>query len=194
MYNNFSSNNNRHKVFISYHHDKDQDDKDKFLKLFGSQGSDILVDYSVDTGDIDENLKTETIRTKIRDEYIREATVIIVLIGKETWKRKHVDWEIYSGLRDTKNNPRCGLLGIFLYSYPLNNNKFNHCTIPPRLYDNWNKDNFYNSERYAELYNWSEDPKKVSNWIQKAFKNRDKIKPNNSRDMFRKNKTSDNWC
>ena len=32
-------------------------------------------------------------RQKIRDEYIRDATVAIVLIGPRTWQRKHVDWE-----------------------------------------------------------------------------------------------------
>ena len=91
---NFKNNfNNRHKIFISYHHKNDQCYKDKFLKLFGENGSNILVDCSVDTGDIDENLETDTIRQKIRDEYIREATVIIVLIGTQTWQRKHVDWE-----------------------------------------------------------------------------------------------------
>ena len=165
-FNNFQ---NRHKVFISYHHDNDQCYKDQFLQLFGKKGADILVDHSVDTGDIDENLKTETIRQKIRDNYIADATVIVVLIGTQTWQRKHVDWEISSAIRDTEKNSRCGLLGIFLPSYPLSNdNKFNHCTIPPRLYDNCNKHNFSYSERYAELYKWDENPNTVSDWIHKA--------------------------
>lgn len=184
----------RHKVFISYHHDNDQDYKNKFEELFSNQ-FDIMVSKSVEIGDIDPNNNTEYIRQQIRDEHIADATVIVVLIGTETWKRKHVDWEIFSAIRDTKNNPRCGLLGIFLPSYPLSHdNKFNHCTIPPRLYDNWNQDNFYNTEKYAELYKWSEEPNNVKNWIHEAFEKRNQINPNNSRQMFTKNRSSNSWC
>ena len=47
-----------------------------------------IVDRSVDTGNIkDTSLKTATVRQKIRDEYIRDATVTIVLIGPRTWQR-----------------------------------------------------------------------------------------------------------
>ena len=177
---------NRHKVFISYHHHNDQQYKDYFIKLFGSQGASILVDHSVDTGDIDDNLKTETIRQKIRDDYIREASVIIVLIGTETWKRKHVDWEISSGIRRTQRNPRCGLLGIFLPSYPLHNNTYKNHTIPPRLYDN-------KECNYAKLHLWSKNHTDVSNWIHEAFNNRDAIDPDNHRDMFGQNRTGSEW-
>ena len=52
-----------------------------------------IVDRSVDTGNInDTGLKMATVRQKIRDEYIRDSTVTIVLIGLRTWQRKHIDW------------------------------------------------------------------------------------------------------
>ena len=71
-----------------------------------------IVDRSVDTGNIDDTgLKTATVRQKIRDEYIRDAAVAIVLIGPRTWQRKHVDWEIGSGIRKTKKNPPVWLVG-----------------------------------------------------------------------------------
>lgn len=80
----------RHKVFISFHHE-DQSYKDSFADLMEND----IVDHSVDDGDIDDdNLSTETIRQKIRDDFIRDATVTVVLIGRCTWQRKHVDWEI----------------------------------------------------------------------------------------------------
>lgn len=88
----------RDKVFISFHHE-DQFYKDQFVEMMG----DDIVDQSVEDGDIDDdNLSTETIRQKIRDEFIRDATVTVVLIGPCTWQRKHVDWEIGSSLRKTK--------------------------------------------------------------------------------------------
>lgn len=104
--------NYRHKVFVSYHHANDQYYRNKFEKLF-TERYDIMVSKSVQLGDIDDNLNPETIRQKIRDEYIRDSTVTVVLIGAETWKRKHVDWEIAASIRDTQYNPRSGLLGIF---------------------------------------------------------------------------------
>ena len=80
---------------------------------------DDIVDKSVEDGDIDDdNLATETIRQKIRDDFIADATVTVVLIGPCSWQRKHVDWEIGSSLRDTKKNSRCGLLGILLPNHP----------------------------------------------------------------------------
>ena len=91
--------------------------------------------------------------------------MIVVLVGTETWRRKYVDWEIYSGLKSTKNNPRCGLLGILLPTYPLKDNKIDTHTIPPRLYDNCAKDDFSNNQRYANLYKWNTDPNTVSDWI-----------------------------
>ena len=98
----------RHKVFISYHHDEDQEYKERFVRMM--EGN--VVDKSVEDGDIDDqNMKTTTIRQKIRDEFIADATVTVVLIGHCTWQRKHVDWEIGSSLRKTKKNPRCGPVG-----------------------------------------------------------------------------------
>jgi len=79
----------RHKVFVSYHHENDERYKIIFEKMFG----DVYISKSVEIGDIDPNLKTETIRQKIRDEFLRDSSVTVVLVGKETWKRKHIDWE-----------------------------------------------------------------------------------------------------
>ena len=104
----------RHRVFVSFH-EKDIKYKERFVRMMSGR----IQDRSVDTGSIDDaDIKTETIRNKIRDEYIRDATVTVVLIGPCTWQRKHVDWEIGGSLRDTKRNSRCGLIGILLPSHP----------------------------------------------------------------------------
>ena len=66
----------KHKVFISFH-EKDIKHKEAFVRMMGKR----IVDRSVDTGNIDDTgLKTATVRQKIRDEYIRDASVTIVLI------------------------------------------------------------------------------------------------------------------
>ena len=179
--------NNRHNVFISYHHANDGYHKNEFEKLF-SDTYDILETKAVSDGDIDPDLKTETIRQKIRDDFIRDASVTIVLIGSETWKRKHVDWEISSSIRDTQLNARTGLLGILLPTYYGNGiSQHDYCTIPPRLCDNFRCG-------FAEIYNWSTDPNKVQSWIHEAFNCRNQMNPDNSRDMFGQNRSGDGWC
>ena len=173
----------RHKVFVSYHHE-DQKYKDEFVQMMG----DDIVDKSVDDGDIDdENLLTETIRQKIRDEFIRDATVTVVLIGPCTWQRKHVDWEIGSSLRDTKKNSRCGLLGILLPNHPAyRKQEYNLRSVPPRLADNVSGD-----DPYAKVYDWSNDSSSVRRSIHTAFERRDGTPPNNARDQFKNNRGGD---
>ncbi len=178
--------NNRHKVFVSYHHDNDQYYRNMFENLFCNI-YDIMVTKSVQIGEINPNLTTETIRQKIRNEYLRDSTVTVVLIGTQTWQRKHVDWEISSSIRDTEYNSRSGLLGIFLPSYPLTpENKYNPYTIPPRLYKNVQCD-------FAKLYKWSNNSLEVQNWIHEAFEKRNKIIPDNSYPLFANNRTSSQW-
>ena len=103
-----------HKVFISYHHKNDQASKE--LLLLMNAAYPVFEDCSVNTRDIDDDLDDQTIRKKIRDEYLRDTTVTILLVGTETWKRKHVDWEIYSSMHDGKVNKRSGILVINLPS------------------------------------------------------------------------------
>lgn len=175
---------NRHKVFVSYHHANDQEYRNRFERL-GVQ-HDIMVPWSVQDGDIDPTLPDDTIRQKIRDEFLCEATVTVVLVGTETWKRKHVDWEVGSTIRDTARNPRAGLLGILLPSYLRNNGGIYKHTIPPRLWENVEKG-------YAELRPWTDNPREIQNWIHDAFLRRDKVLPDNSCEGFRRDRTGDRW-
>lgn len=180
--------NNRHRVFVSYYHTEDQGYRERFEGLF-SDVYDIMVSESVEIGDIDPNLNTETIRQKIRNEYLRDSTVTVVLVGAHTWQRKFVDWEIGSSIRQTQYNSRSGLLGILLPTYPRPpgkpSNDYIH-TIPPRLHDNIECG-------FAEIYNWSEDPDTVQSWIHDAFKRRTEILPDNSRDSFKNNRSGERW-
>jgi hypothetical protein len=176
----------RHKVFVSYHHANDQHYRNKFEQIF-TVHQPIMISRSVQIGDIDTYLQTETIRQKIRDEYLRDSTVTVVLIGAETWQRKHVDWEIGSSIRNTTLNSRSGLLGILLptYRYPQPGH-YDPGTIPPRLYDNIKCG-------YAAIYSWSENPAEVLGWIQEAFYRRSTKEPDNSYESFTYNKSGWRW-
>ncbi len=181
----------RHKVFISFH-EQDIKYKERFVRMMGRR----IVDRSVDTGNIDDTgLKTTTVRQKIRDGYIRDASVTIVLIGPCTWQRKHVDWEIGGSLRKTRKNSRCGLMGILLPNHPdFPKRSYNPRLVPPRLADNFGGD-----DPYAQIYDWPQPwtPAQVADWIHRAFVRRQGTSPNNKRGSFGRNwtrrKCSQGW-
>jgi Thoeris protein ThsB, TIR-like domain len=176
----------RRKVFVSYHHGNDQWDREKFEGLFAKIYG-VMITKSVQLGDISTSLPTDTVRQKIRDEYLRDSTVTVVLIGKETWKRKHVDWEIASSIRNTKLNKRSGLLGILLPDHPdYGKEKYNPYIIPPRLHHNA-------VSKYAAIHDWSDNPINVKQWIENAFEKRFTVTPDNSYPSFINNKYAERW-
>lgn len=104
----------KHRVFVSYHHKNDQAYKEYLINW--TEENNIFVDWSVDTGDISDDLSDEQIREKIRDEYLRDCRVTILLVGTETKYRKHVDWELYSSMHNTQLNKKSGIIVILLPS------------------------------------------------------------------------------
>ncbi len=178
-----------HKVFVSYYHDEDQDYKNEFERMC----RDVIVSKSIQPGDIDDDTDTERVMQRIRDEYLKDSTVTVVLIGQHTWQRKYVDWEIYSSLRLSSNKLRSGLLGIILPTRDdYTKEKYDACTVPPRLYDNAIKNN--NTEPYAYVYDWTNDPSNIRKWIDRAYSVRYSFTPNLSRDRYGKNHTTSKWC
>lgn len=176
---------NKRHVFVSYHHQNDQEYREEFERMFADK---IYISTSVQMGDIDPSLKKDTIRQKIRDKYLRTSNVTIVLIGEETWKRKFIDWEISSSIRDTKHHKRSGLIGIVLPTHPnYNDEEYDVGIVPPRL--------VYNHEcDYASIYKWSSlNSASLTGWIKKAYKIRDRIEPDNSYPHFVNNKSGEGW-
>ncbi len=103
-----------HRVFITYHHKNDQGSKETLLNLNAKHS--IFIDKSVHAGDISDDLDDEAIRRIVRDDYLRDSTVTILLVGTETKGRKHVDWEVYSSMFDGTVNTKSGILVINLPS------------------------------------------------------------------------------
>lgn len=103
----------KHKVFISYYHEDDQDFKNALLEA--NEDFNLFDDYSVHEDEInDEGLTSEQIRRIIRDKYMQEATVLVLLCGQNTKRRKHIDWEIHTAMYDSDTNPKMGILVINL--------------------------------------------------------------------------------
>lgn len=177
------------KVFISYHHEGDQEYKDRLVQALSSKA----IDRSVSPGDIhDENLPLDEIRRRIRDDHIANATVTIVLIGPCTWQRKHVDWEISASMIDRRNNNRCGLVGLLLPHHPdywKGPEARNPRLIPPRLWRN-----IGGSDPFAVIYRWPRKKvaRRVMPKIRRAFQRKDDAPwPDNSLALFAGNHSGD---
>lgn len=98
------------KTFISYHHRENQEEKNYLQGIINGQSD--LWDKSVEMGDIPEYLTDQQIRTRIRDEYLRDTSVTVVICDRETPTRKHVDWEIHSSMYDGSINTKSGIVVV----------------------------------------------------------------------------------
>jgi hypothetical protein len=165
----------KHKVFISFYHYDDQKYRNEFDKSFGH----LFINKSVNDGDIDSDNSADYIKKLIQQDYISDASVLIVLIGPNTYKRKHVDWEISAAL-NKKVGGYSGLLGILLPTFKLSSdNKYSYDDIPARLADNI-------KSKYAKNYTWNsvcQSESSIKNVIETAFNSRisDSEKIDNSR-------------
>lgn len=171
-----------HKVFVSFHHEKDQSYANEFRDFYGA--NDAIIDKS-----LPEEINSEDndyILGEIRTKHLKDSTVTAVLVGQETWSRKWVDWEIYSSLRSYRNRTINGLLGIILP---------NAGQWPDRLADNYREEQRFGKTvqtGYAKVIRWSdiappfgwrlgtpllqglisERRRVLTAWIESAFQNR----------------------
>ncbi len=164
-------------------------------KKFEDTFEHLFINESVHEGEYDEELSDGYVKRLIQENNVSLSSVVVILIGAETYKRKHVDWEIYAGLTE-KVGGHSGLIGILLPTYysaiensDLDENKYHINTIPQRLNDNL-------STKYAKIYKW-EDVFRTNNngeymikdYIDAAFdrKNNESNKIENSRPQMKEN-------
>ena len=175
----------QHKVFISFHNCDL-----KWKEMFVEEMEGRIVDESVDTGEIvDSNKKVADVRRIIREDYISPTTVTVVLIGRKTWQRKHVDWEIGASLLARNHNRRNGLVGIVLPCHPSHGSKqINPSLIPPRL-----ALNCFGDDPFAKIYDWPTHfaPAQIHRAIAEAFRRREGAYPDNTYPPFADNRTTD---
>jgi hypothetical protein len=138
----------RRKCFISYHH-ADHSEVVKFIDRFGS--ANFIHRAITMPEDVINSNNTDYVMSRIRQLYIRDSTVTIVLIGKCTWARKFVDWEVQASLRTPAN----GLLAILLDSSK-------RPRLPTRV--KTNVDSGYARYRY-----YPDSARTLGTWIEDAY-------------------------
>lgn len=185
-----------HKTFISYHHSREQDLKDEIINK-GVEGGE-FIDKSVLDGDIDIHLSEDSIMRKLREEYLGDSTVVVVLIGEETAQRPYVNSEIQAALWGKAT----GLIGVIrddlydrIYSSTTCKDYICNCGIALRsktndfsekvpflvkknnsiLENNKSTSPHYNSsEAYCSIYKYSTFFSDMEKYINEAYDKREK--------------------
>jgi hypothetical protein len=180
-----------HKTFISYHHENDQDLKDTLIKDFGD---DDFIDKSVHDGDIDPNNSEETIMRTIREKFLADSTVTLVLIGRETAQRPFVNSEIQASLWGDKPNGLVAVVRDEIYDTMFTSAKYTYagCNcgvslrmvtdkyaiyLPDLVYKNrrygGQEPHFKDSQVYCSLMKYSTFIKNPEEYINEAFNKRE---------------------
>lgn len=171
------SSTNRRKVFIS-HYKEDRNEVDTFIEDYSS----VFIPKVLGANDNDEfinSTNTDYVMQRIREKYLGDSTVTIVLIGSCTHSRRYVDWEIKSSLRQGQYTPN-GLIGILLPS------QGNSAHLPPRMEANWVS---WESNCYARYRAYPRSREELSRWIEDAYQARTSRAHliQNSQDMMKYN-------
>lgn len=151
----------RRKCFISYHH-ADQGEVEEFIYTFGHVFIPRVLGVS-DEDDFIDSTDTDYVMEQIRERYLTDSTVTIVLVGRCTWARRYVDWEVFSTLRNSKNDKRSGLMAITLPSVANSPSK----KLPDRVADNVDSDRLY-----ARWWKYPTSDDQLRAWIEIAFRDR----------------------
>jgi len=123
----------KRKVFIS-HYKGDKTEVENFINYFANQQG-VFTPHVLGANDNDDFIDSDTpeyVMSQIRQKYLKDTSVTIVLVGSCTHSRRYVDWEIKGSLIQGESLPN-GLIGIILPS------KKDNAYMPPRFEDNWTK-------------------------------------------------------
>jgi hypothetical protein len=170
----------KRKIFISFYKGN-KPEVDNFIDKWVNREA-VFIPKALGISDNDDFINSndpEYVISQIRQKYLSDSTVTIVLIGKCTHSRRYVDWELKTSLRSGKVYTPNGLIGILLPS------SGESAHLPPRFQDNWNKD----GNCYARYYYSPTSANELGGWIEDAYaarSNRANMIQNNA-DMMKYN-------
>jgi hypothetical protein len=147
--------------------------RERFASLFNEIRVLGIPDEEKETfSELIESDDSDYVMRQIREKYLAGTSCTVVLIGKCTWARRYVDWEIAATLRNNVNDPRGGLIGVQLPSAEANGWK----SLPPRLAMNL-VPAAGTTSGYARVYAAAPSDGSVARWVEEAVQRRDTMEP-----------------
>lgn len=162
-------------IFLSFHQADELEANiwcrrfDSFFNEIRTLGLDEIGDeYAehINSGDSDYVMR------RIREDKIAGTSCTVVLIGKCTWARRYVDWEIAATLRNYTESARGGLIGVQLPSAQ----DHGWATLPPRLALNITSEDGVETG-YARFYPPAPSDDTIARWVDAAVGRRDEQEP-----------------
>lgn len=172
----------RRRVFISYH-EADTVAVEDFIKTFGPSGEGAFTHKAVGLfgqGDFVDSTDPKYVMQRIREKYLEDSTVTIVLLGHCTHSRRYVDWELKASLTQPALGLPNGVIGIILPTLRT------EAHLPDRFRENWA---LGHSNCYATLWQYPTSGAVLRTWIEDAYEARTSRKHLivNSREMMKNN-------
>lgn len=162
-------------IFLSFHQQDELEAAifcrrfDQYFNEIRTLGVDELGDeYAehINSGDSDYVMR------QIREKKIAGTSCTVVLIGKCTWARRYVDWEIAATLRNNTDDPRGGLIAVQLPSAQQNG----WSTLPARLDLNITRIDGVDTG-YARFHPPAPSDDSIAQWVEDAVERRDSMDP-----------------
>jgi len=150
----------KRKAFISFHKN-DRAEVDAFINQWATR-QDVFIPKALGVSNNDDFIDStnpEYVMGRIREVYLQDSSVTIVLIGTCTHSRRYVDWEIKASLRQGETEPN-GLIGLLLPSCGKSAN------LPPRFRDNWKQGE---ADCYARYRFCPQTADELRGWIEDAY-------------------------
>jgi hypothetical protein len=162
-------------IFLSFHQ-RDELEANIFCRRFGQYFNEIRTLGTHEFGDdyaehIDSN-DSEYVMRQIREKKIAGTSCSIVLIGKCTWARRYIDWEIAASLRNHIDDPRGGLIAVQLPAAQQNA----WSRLPDRVSLNIRSTDGVDIG-YARFYPPAPSDDSIVKWVEDAVARRDSIDP-----------------
>lgn len=153
----------RRKCFISYHHADDSVVK-AFVDHY-DHNHDVFIRRRLGESpdDLINSTNPDYVMSQIRQRFLLDSTVTIVMMGKCTWARRYVDWEIQASLRQGETRTPNGLIGIKLPTFTSFPERFNGNLITPGSNQ---------EDCYARHYEWGLSVIELQDAIEAAFQRR----------------------
>lgn len=162
-------------IFLSFHQE-DEIEANVWCRRFGPYFNDIrtlgLDEFGDDFAEHVNSNNGDYVMRQIRERAIAGTSCTVVLIGKCTWARRYVDWEIAATLRNFGDSARGGLIGVQLPSAQ----QHSWAQMPPRFEMNIATEDGADTG-YARFYPPAPSDGSIAEWVEAAVGRRDSLEP-----------------
>lgn len=162
-------------VFLSFHQE-DEIEANIWCRRFSAYFNDFrtlgLDEFGDDFAEHINSNDSDYVMRQIREKAIAGTSCTIVLVGKCTWARRYVDWEIAATLRNFEDSARGALIGVQLPSAQ----QHGWSKLPPRLQMNAT-DGDGDDVGYARFYPPAPSDGSIAGWVDDAVARRDSMDP-----------------